>query len=127
IYGTHHLDMEGARWEAELRHEAALAGQIVYEGKSNILDLCPARILRMDMSLPDAPNGQVITEVTHTGGRETAYTNTYKAIPSERRFRLPIDESNWPRIAGTLSGRVTSPEGYKYAYLTQQGHYVVRL
>ncbi|AZG13880.1 type VI secretion system Vgr family protein [Cupriavidus pauculus] len=127
VYGTHHLDPAGAKWEAQLRHEAALAGQLVYEGESNILGLRPARILRMDLALPDAPNGQVVTEVTHTGGRDRAYRNTYKAIHSDRRFRLPIDESKWPRIAGTLSGRVTSPGDYKYAYLTQQGLYVVRL
>ncbi|WP_404994185.1 type VI secretion system Vgr family protein [Cupriavidus pauculus] len=127
VYGTHHLDMAGAKWEAQLRHEAALAGQIVYEGQSNVLDLRPARILRMDINLPDAPHGQVITEVVHIGARDQAYRNTYQAIPSDRRFRLPIDESRWPRIAGTLSGRVTSPGKYKYAYLTQHGLYVVRL
>ncbi|WP_227461271.1 type VI secretion system Vgr family protein [Cupriavidus pauculus] len=127
VYGTHHLDMAGAKWEAQLRHEAALAGQIVYEGQSNVLGLRPARILRMDVNLPDAPHGQVITEVVHIGARDQAYRNTYKAIPSDRRFRLPIDESKWPRIAGTLSGRVTSPGKYKYAYLTQHGLYVVRL
>ena len=126
VYGTHHLDWAGARWEAQLRHEAALAGQIVYEGESNVVGLCPARILRMDMALPDAPHGQVVTEVIHTGARDQAYRNTYKAMPSGRRYRLPIDESKWPRIAGTLSARVTSPNQYPYAYLTQHGHYTVR-
>ncbi|MDT6964185.1 type VI secretion system tip protein VgrG [Cupriavidus sp. SZY C1] len=127
LYGTHHLDAASATWEAQLRHEAALAGQIVYTGQSNVIELCPARILRLDMALDDAPNGQVITEVVHSGARDEAYRNTFKAIPSDRRFRLPIDESRWPRIAGTLSGRVTSPGDYQYAYLTQQGLYVVRL
>ncbi|MDT6964214.1 type VI secretion system tip protein VgrG [Cupriavidus sp. SZY C1] len=127
LYGTHHLDAASATWEAQLRHEAALAGQIVYTGQSNVIGLCPARILRLDMALDDAPNGQVITEVVHSGARDEAYRNTFQAIPSDRRFRLPIDESQWPRIAGTLSGRVTSPGDYQYAYLTQQGLYVVRL
>ncbi|MBV8156463.1 MAG: type VI secretion system tip protein VgrG, partial [Dyella sp.] len=126
IYGTHHLDQASAQWEAQLRHEAALAGQLVYEGESNVLALRPARILRMDHALPDAPNGQVITEVIHTGARDQAYRNTYKAIPSDRRFRLPMDEAEWPRITGTLSGWITSPNEYKYAYLTQDGHYIVR-
>jgi len=125
VYGTHHLDQDSARWEAQLRHEAAIAGQVVYEGESNVLALRPARILRLDLALPDAPNGQVITEVTHSGARDAAYRNAYKAIPSDRRFRLPLDEENW-RIAGTLSARVTSPSRYKYAYLTQDGHYTVR-
>lgn len=126
VYGAHHLDFDDAKWEAQLRHEAKLAGQLVYAGESNVLALCPARILRMDMALPDAPNGQVITEVIHTGARDAAYRNTYLAIPADRRFRLPMDEANWPRIAGTLSARVTSPGEYKYAYLTQHGHYIVR-
>ncbi|KAI3591824.1 VgrG protein [Cupriavidus sp. U2] len=126
VFGTHHLDWKGARWEAQLRHEAALAGQIVYEGESNVLELCPARILRMDAVLPDAPHGQVVTEVIHKGGRDQAYRNTYKAIPSGRRYRLPIDERKWPRIAGTLSGRISAPDRYKYAYLTGEGRYVVR-
>lgn len=126
VYGTHHLDQEGAKWEAQLRHEAAIAWQVIYEGESNVLELRLARILRMDRTLPDAPNGQVIIEVTHSGGRDAAYRNTYKAIPSDRRFRLRLNEASWPRINGTLSARITSPGKYKYAYLTQHGHYVVR-
>ncbi|WP_454766946.1 type VI secretion system Vgr family protein [Cupriavidus campinensis] len=126
VFGTHHLDMPGARWEAQLRHEAAIAGQVIYEGESNVLELRPARILRMDHVLPDAPNGQVITEVIHTGARDEAYRNSFKSIPSDRRFRLPLDEANWPKIAGTISARITSPSQYKYAYLTPQGYYTVR-
>ncbi|WP_059410626.1 type VI secretion system Vgr family protein [Cupriavidus basilensis] len=126
VYGTHHLDFDDAKWEAGLRHEAKYAEQLVYAGESNVLALCPACILRVDLALPDAPNGHVITEVIHTGARDAAYRNTYKAIPSDRRFRLPLNEANWPRIAGTLSARITSPGEYKYAYLTQQGQYIVR-
>ncbi|SCU74071.1 Rhs element Vgr protein [Cupriavidus necator] len=126
VYGTHHLDQAGARWEAQLRHEAALAGQVVYEGESNVLALRPARILRMDQALPDAPNGQVITEVIHSGARDAAYRNTFKSIPSNRRYRLSLAEDNWPKIHGTLSARITSPGRYKYAYLTQDGRYTVR-
>ncbi|CAJ0818165.1 type VI secretion system Vgr family protein [Ralstonia flaminis] len=126
VYGTHHLDQAGAKWEAQLRHEAAIAWQVVYEGQSNVLDLRPGRILHMDAGLPDAPNGQVIIEVTHRGARDTAYSNAYRAIPSDRRFRLKLEEAAWPKIHGTLSARVTSPGKYKYAYLTQQGHYTVR-
>ncbi|RZT36422.1 type VI secretion system Vgr family protein [Cupriavidus agavae] len=126
VFGTHHFDAAGAQWEAQLRHESAMAGQLVYEGESNVLCLRPARILRTDAALPDAPDGQVVTEVFHAGGRNRAYRNRYRAIPSGRRFRLPMDESQWPRIAGTLSGRITSPGKYDYAYLTRAGHYVVR-
>ena len=127
IYGTNHLSQDGAHWEAQLRHEAAIAWQVLYHGQSNVLELRPGRILRIDEPLPDAPSGQVIIEVTHSGGRGVAYSNSYKAIPSDRRFRLKIDESKWPKIHGALSARVTSPNKYPYAYLTKAGHYPVRL
>ncbi|WP_176054588.1 type VI secretion system Vgr family protein [Paraburkholderia caribensis] len=126
VWGTHHSDARAAKWEAQLRHEAAFASQVVYEGESNVLALMPARILHIDKALPDAPNGQVVVEVVHRGARDDAYSNTYKAIPSDRRFRLALEEAAWPRIAGTLSARVTSPDQYKYAYLTAAGYYVVR-
>jgi type VI secretion system secreted protein VgrG len=126
IYGTHHLSAKGAQWEAELRHEAALAWQVVYEGASDISDLSVGRILRTDADLPDAPHGQVMIEVMHAGGRSQSYRNTYKAIPSDRRFRLKIEDNTWPKIVGSLSARVTSPSKYKYAYLTHSGYYVVR-
>lgn len=126
VWGTHHLDAQAAKWEAQLRHEAAIASQVTYVGQSNVLALMPARILRIDEALPDAPDGMVIAEVIHRGARDDAYSNTYKAIPSDQRFRLPLGEDAWPKIAGTLSARVTSPDKYKYAYLTQAGYYVVR-
>ncbi len=126
IYGTHHLDQQGAKWEAQLRHEAALARQVVYEGESNVLSLQCARVLETDIVLPDAPTGQVIIEITHSGARDRAYTNHYKAIPANRRFRLEIRPETWPKIAGTLSARICSPDKYKYGYLNSAGYYVVR-
>jgi type VI secretion system secreted protein VgrG len=127
IYGTGHLDQAGAKWEAQLRHEAAMARQIVYEGESNIVALQCARVLETDIVLPDAQQGQVITEITHRGARDKPYSNSYKAIPADRRFRLQLEPSKWARIAGTLSARVCSPDKYTYGYLNAAGYYVVRL
>jgi type VI secretion system secreted protein VgrG len=126
VYGTHHLDQDSAKWEAQLRHESAISGQLTIAGESNVLELRPARILRMEQALADAPDGMVVTEVVHSGARDAAYRNAFKAIPSDRRFRLPLNEDKWPKIHGTLSARVTSPGRYKYAYLTQEGYYTVR-
>jgi type VI secretion system secreted protein VgrG len=126
IYGTHHLDQAGAKWEAQLRREAAIAWQVVYEGESNVLALQCASVLEMDATLPDAPKGQVIVEVTHSGARDAPYLNNYKAIPADRRFRLKLEPENWAKVTGTLSARVTSPDRYKYAYITAAGHYTVR-
>ncbi|MGF6767326.1 type VI secretion system secreted protein VgrG [Paraburkholderia sp. GAS33] len=126
IYGTHHLDQAGAKWEAQLRHEAAIAWQVVFEGASNVLNLQPGRVLETDLVLPDAPKGQLIVEVTHSGARDTPYSNSYKAIPADRRFRLRLETQTWAKVTGTLSARVTSPDSYKYAYVTANGHYTVR-
>ncbi|MBW0448616.1 type VI secretion system Vgr family protein [Paraburkholderia phenoliruptrix] len=127
IYGTHHLNRAGAKWQAQLRHEAAIARQVVYEGESNVLALQCARVLETDLVLPDAPNGHVITEVTHSGARDRSYTNRYRAIPAGRRFRLQFEPAKWARISGTLSARVCSPDKYTYGYLNAAGYYVVRL
>jgi type VI secretion system secreted protein VgrG len=127
IYGTGHLDQAGAKWEAQLRHEAALARQVTYEGTSNIVALQCARVLETDIVLADAPKGQVITQITHIGARDKAYSNTYQAIPADRRFRLQLEPAKWAKIAGTLSARVCSPDKYTYGYLNAAGYYVVRL
>lgn len=126
VYGTHHLDQAGAKWEAQLRHEAAIAWQVVYEGDSNVLTLQPGSVLETDSVLPDAPKGQLIVEVTHSGARDASYSNGYKAIPADRRFRLKLEPENWATVTGTLSARVTSPDAYSYAYITKDGHYPVR-
>ncbi|MDH6146699.1 type VI secretion system secreted protein VgrG [Paraburkholderia sp. WSM4179] len=126
IYGTNHLDQQGAKWEAQLRHEAALARQVVYVGDSTVLALQCARVLETDVALPDAPKGQVIIEITHSGARDKPYTNSYKAIPADRRFRLELKPETWPKIAGTLSARICSPDKYTYGYLNSVGYYVVR-
>lgn len=127
IYGTHHLDQAGAKWEAQLRHEAAIARQVIYEGESNVLALQCARVLETDIVLRDAPKGQVVIEVTHCGVRDASYSNSFKAIPADRRFRLQLEPQKWARISGTLSARVCSPDKYTYGYLNSAGYYVVRL
>ncbi|RAR48775.1 uncharacterized protein (DUF2345 family), partial [Paraburkholderia unamae] len=126
IYGTNHLDADGAQWEAQLRHEAAIAGQVVYEGAGNVFALQCATVLETDIVLPDAPKGMVIIEATHSGARDAAYSNTFRAIPADRRFRLELKPETWAKIGGTLSARICSPDKYTYAYLNSVGYYVVR-
>lgn len=126
VYGTNHLDQQGAKWEAQLRHEAALARQVVYEGESTGLTLQCARVVETDAALPDAPKGQVVVAITHSGARDKPYANRYKAIPADRRFRLELKPETWPKIAGTLSARICSPDKYTYGYLNAAGYYVVR-
>ncbi|AIY43089.1 VgrG protein [Collimonas arenae] len=126
-FGTLHLDPAQAKWEGQLRHEAALSEQIVYQGKSNVLGLVPGAVFRLNNKvLPDAEFGQLITRVTHHGARDAAYHNTYAAIPSDRIYRLPLHEADWPKISGTVSARIASPNRYPYAYMNEAGDYMVQ-
>ncbi|AXK61702.1 type VI secretion system Vgr family protein [Burkholderia sp. IDO3] len=126
VYGTHHLDGDEARRAAQLRHEAALAWQVTYSGKSSVVDFAPGLVAKLDEQPVDAPHGIVIVSVRHAGGCDASYINTFDAIPCGRPFRLKLDERRWPTIAGTLSARVTAPDASPYAHLTSDGCYTVR-
>ncbi|SAK49992.1 Rhs element Vgr protein [Caballeronia catudaia] len=126
VFGTGHGDFAGARLEAQLRHEEAIAWQVVIDGRSTESELQTGRVFHADEELHDAPDGLLVVEVTHTGARDQAYSNSFKAIPADRRFRLRLETNSWPKVAGTLSARVTSPDRYKYAFLNAAGYYTVR-
>lgn len=126
IFGTNHADQQGAKWEAQLRHEAAIAWQVVFDGRSTVQALQTGRVLDTDAHYQDMDDGLLVIEVRHSGARDRPYRNAFKAIPAGRRFRLRLEENSWPRIAGSISARVTSPDNYRYAYLTAAGYYTVR-
>ncbi|GAB7524487.1 type VI secretion system Vgr family protein [Paraburkholderia sp. 2C] len=126
VWGTHHKDKDGAKHEARLRHEAALARQIRYKCKSTVLSIRPGRLVRPDRELEDTKAGMLVTRVVHGGARDASYMNRFTAIPGDRPFRIEVDESRWPRIHGTLGATICSPDEYKFAYLTDKGEYVAR-
>lgn len=126
VWGTHHEDAEGARREAQLRHDAARARQVCYKVKSTVLAIRPGCLVRPDSELEDAPGGMFVTRVVHGGARDASYVNRFTAIPADRPYRMAIDESRWPRIHGTLGATICSPDNYKFAYLTDKGEYVAR-
>ncbi|SAL43045.1 type VI secretion system Vgr family protein [Caballeronia telluris] len=126
VWGTHHGDAEGAKREAKLRHEAALAQQVRYKVKSTVLALRPGRVVRSDRELEDTTWGMFITKVVHSGARDASYMNRFTAIPADRPYRMAIDENRWPRIHGTLGATICSPDKYKFAFLTDKGEYIAR-
>ncbi|AIY40550.1 VgrG protein [Collimonas arenae] len=126
-FGSMHLSKEQAEWEGRLRHEAGLCEQVVYQGKGNVLGLVPGAVFRFtNRALPDAEYGQLITKITHHGARDTAYHNSYTAIPSDRIYRLPLHEDAWPKVDSTVSARIASPDRYPYAYMNKAGDYMVQ-
>ncbi|MBP0607890.1 MULTISPECIES: type VI secretion system Vgr family protein [Burkholderia] len=126
VWGTHHDDAKGAKREAQLRHEAARASQIRYSVESTVLAIRPGSIVQSDRTLEDAGAAMFVTTVVHRGARNASYVNSFTAIPADRPYRLEIDERRWPKIPGTLGATITSPDRYKFAYLTDKGEYVAR-
>jgi type VI secretion system secreted protein VgrG len=125
-WGEHQNDPDDAQRLAQLRHQAHLTEQVVYQGTGNVLGLATGSVLQLsDKTLPDAPHGLAITAVTHAAARDQAYTNTFHAIPADRPYRSqPLP---WPCIDGFMPARITSPGHYKYAYLNADGEYRVQL
>ncbi|WP_175841935.1 type VI secretion system Vgr family protein [Burkholderia contaminans] len=126
VWGTHHEDAKGAKREAQLRHEAARASQIRYSVESTVLAIRPGSIVQSDRALEDAGAAMLVTAVVHRGARNASYVNSFTAIPADRPYRREIDERRWPKIPGTLGATITSPDKYKFAYLTDKGEYVAR-
>jgi type VI secretion system secreted protein VgrG len=126
-WGEHYETPEEGQRIAQLRHEAHLAQQITFEGKGNVFALEVGQVLRLDRNPVDAPHGLFIVSVESSGGRSQAYSNTFKAIPSDRVWRTPVDPAAQPVISGILPARITSPGDYPRAYLTPEGWYVIGL
>jgi len=126
-WGEHYETPEEGQRIARLRHEAHLAQQITFDGKGNVFALEVGEVLRLDRNPTDAPHGLFIVSVESSGGRSQAYSNTFKAIPSDRVWRTPVDPSAQPVISGILPARITSPGDYTRAYLTPEGGYVIGL
>lgn len=126
-WGEHYETPEEGRRIARLRHEAFLAGQITYKATGNVFAIEAGEAIRLDQNPVDAPHGLFVTSVESSGGRSQSYTNTLTAIPADRVWRTSLDTIKRPTIEGILPARITSPGNYKYAYLTEQGWYVIKL
>lgn len=127
LWGEHYETPEEGKNIARLRHEAHLARQITYKATGNAFAIEAGEAIRLDQNPVDAAHGLFVTSVESSGGRSQSYTNTLTAIPADRVWRTSLDTICRPVIDGLLPARITSPGGYKYAYLTEQGWYVIKL
>ncbi|PXX30227.1 type VI secretion system secreted protein VgrG [Burkholderia pyrrocinia] len=127
-WGTPGRSEDEAKEEAQLRREAALAGQVEYRGECDMLDLTPGSVLKLsNRELPDAKHGLVVVRVTCGASRKKAYHVKFDAIPSDRQYRMPLKEATWPRIDGVITGTIASSGGWKDPYLDSEGEYIVDL
>ncbi|WP_296651616.1 type VI secretion system Vgr family protein, partial [Paraburkholderia sp.] len=122
-YGT---PAEGKRI-ARLRHEAYLAGQTSFVGTGNPFWLEAGEVMLVEPAPASARHGIFVTSVRSHGARNKSYRVTFEGIPSDRVWRTSMASIQRPVIEGILPARITSPGNYKYAYLTEQGWYVIRL
>ncbi|WEY42968.1 type VI secretion system Vgr family protein [Paraburkholderia sp. SUR17] len=126
-WGEHYETPEEGKRIARLRHEAWLADQLTYTGAGNPFWLEAGEVMRVEPNPADAKHGIFVTTVKARGARNEAYHVTFEGIPSDRVWRTPTARIARPSIDGILPGRITSPGNYKYAYLTEQGWYVIKL
>ncbi len=127
-WGAPNQSEDEAKDEAQLRREAALAGQVEYRGECDMLDLTPGSVLKLsNLELPDAKHGLAVVRVTCGASRRQAYHVTFDAIPSDRQYRMPLKEETWPRIDAVITGTIASSGGWKSPYLDSQGEYIVDL
>ncbi|KWA30830.1 type VI secretion system Vgr family protein [Burkholderia territorii] len=126
-WGEHYETPEEGRQIARRRHEEYLANQIAFKGTGNPFWLEAGEVMRVEPVQADAKHGIFVTAVESSGGRSQSYWVTFEGIPSDRVYRTPIASIERPAIDGILPARITSPGNYKYAYLTEQGWYVIKL
>ncbi|NTZ04624.1 type VI secretion system tip protein VgrG [Burkholderia metallica] len=126
-WGEHYETPEEGKGVARRRHEEHLAAQITFKGTGNPFWLEAGEVMRIDPNPADAKHGIFITAVQSQGGRDQSYWMTFEGIPSDRVWRTSIETIKRPAIDGILPARITSPGDYKYAYLTEQGWYVIKL
>ncbi|MBR8307119.1 type VI secretion system tip protein VgrG [Burkholderia cenocepacia] len=126
-WGEHYETPEEGKSVARRRHEAHLAAQITFKGTGNPFWLEAGEVMRIEPNPADAKHGVFVTAVASQGGRDQSYWMTFEGIPSDRVWRTSIDAIKRPAIDGILPARITSPGDYKYAYLTEQGWYVIKL
>ena len=126
-WGEHYETPEEGQRIARLRHEAHLAGQVTFIGTGNPFWLEAGEVMRVDPAQVDAKHGIFITSVRSYGARNKSYRVKFEGIPSDRVWRTSMASIEKPVIDGILPARIASPGNYKYAYLTEQGWYVIKL
>jgi type VI secretion system secreted protein VgrG len=126
-WGEHYETPDEGKRIARLRHEAHLAVQVTFLGRGNPFWLEAGEVMRVDPTPMDAKHGIFITSVISNGGRSKSFQVKFEGIPSDRVWRTSMDTIPKSEIKGILPARITSPGNYKYAYLTEQGWYVIKL
>ncbi|WP_165494231.1 type VI secretion system Vgr family protein [Aquitalea sp. USM4] len=125
-WGDDNRDDEESTRLAQIRHQLSVSRQCMASGDSNVSWLQPGTVLKLTQAFADAPHGWLISRVSHHGSRDSAYQNSFSAIPADRVWRPALLPK--PRIHGTLPAMVVSPgnNSYHYPFIDEHGRYRVR-
>ncbi|MCX8691453.1 type VI secretion system tip protein VgrG [Gilliamella sp. B2776] len=119
--------IETGQWYAKIRHEQAISKKTLISGKSNRYHLTPGQRIQIKGSpLVNVDDGMIILSVEGHGNRTDAYELSFTAIPYQVLKPYRPEPLKWPKMVGTLSARVTSPDNDTYGYIDTQGRYRVK-
>jgi type VI secretion system secreted protein VgrG len=138
-FGGHHKTPAEGATLARVRAEERACSGLVYAGSTTVVALAAGRRFTV-RDHPDLGTVELLlTHVEHTaaglaslgslaGADESFYKNRFHAIPAATPYRPPRVTPR-PRIYGLATGVIEGPEGSgegKYAFIDDQGRYLVR-
>ncbi|SPB14543.1 VgrG-5 [Caballeronia novacaledonica] len=146
LYGENFRGEQEGRRYAKLRAQALVCQGRVFSGEATAVGLRSGYFARLAGHYRhDFNDTYLITEIHHRGTQagallagvrspisdggasgETAYRNSFRAIPASVQFRPPRTTQK-PRVAGTMTAFIDSEGSGQYAELDEFGQYKVQL
>lgn len=144
LYGENYRNRDEGKRYAKIRAEEIICGGEIFLGEATAVGLRSGHFMELAHHYRGKFNGKyLVTEIHHEGSQagalldgiknpysskagETAYRNTFQAIPAAVQFRAPRSTVK-PHIAGTMSATIDAEGSGQYAELDEYGQYKVQL
>ncbi|MCE2947869.1 MAG: type VI secretion system tip protein TssI/VgrG [bacterium] len=147
FYGEHADTVEESTALSKLRAEEIACRRQIFQGESNVAQLCPGFLAEVTGHFRSAFNQRyLVTEVSHEGSQagemlageglsggspeqarqESFYRNTFGAIPGDVQFR-PERLTPKPRIHGTMNAVIDAESSGADPELDEAGRYKVKV
>ncbi len=146
LYGENFRTEEEGRRYAGIRAQELRCAERVFSGEATAVGLRSGHFMDLSHHYRDDFNGRyLVTEITHEGSQagalltglktpfneregrgETAYRNSFVALPAATQFR-PARTTPKPRVAGTMNATIDAEGTGEYAELDAYGQYKVQI
>ena len=139
-YGDHIRTPEEGNRLAKIKAEGFLCRKEVFEGEGSVPYMMPGYTFTLkDHYRKNFNQTYLVTDVSHEGNqtgyllagitmgeedRGVWYRNSFSSIVSSVQFRL-VQDTEKPRISGTLTAKIDAAGSGQYAELDTQGRYTV--